>query len=366
MTLMGWIEGDCPPGRRMAVSDAFCVLDNLLTAHVLAADAVTAVQPEAEVTMNTSSSSVYEHDRMLIDLLQLREAGIEPGEVDRYIDERRALHDAAFPPRHAGEAGIRRFFAAVSPYGAEPEPGRGPAWPRLRQVTRRGAPRRVVDAVHASARPPCASTPSPSTGTTRWPATPCASRPGARPPAGATGPSGAPSGTSSRTRPACAPGAPPSRRCGRGSRCGWSRTGWRPRCVDGRAVPREDGMDRPALRARAPRGGGRRRGRPACRCRPTSTGRSMDNYEWGTYEPRFGLFGMDRSDPPTVRWLDTDARATTRRGSTPVCWRACGPATARCSTGAGLRPAQAAGVAPRRRRRPPAPRSPPSPCGGGG
>ena len=28
--LMGWIEGACPPGRRMAVSDAFCVLDNLL------------------------------------------------------------------------------------------------------------------------------------------------------------------------------------------------------------------------------------------------------------------------------------------------------------------------------------------------
>ena len=23
----------------------------------------------------------------------------------------------------------------------------------------------------------------------------------------------------------------------------------------------------------------------------------VDNYEWGTYEPRFGLFGLDRSDP---------------------------------------------------------------------
>src|ERR1700722_14446700 len=44
VTLMGWIEGACPPGRRMAVSDAFCALDNLLTAHVLAADAATAAQ----------------------------------------------------------------------------------------------------------------------------------------------------------------------------------------------------------------------------------------------------------------------------------------------------------------------------------
>ena len=23
----------------------------------------------------------------------------------------------------------------------------------------------------------------------------------------------------------------------------------------------------------------------------------MDNYEWGTYEPRYGIFGVDRSDP---------------------------------------------------------------------
>ena len=45
VTLMGWIEGSCPPGRRMAVSDAFSALDNILTAHVLAADVVTACSP---------------------------------------------------------------------------------------------------------------------------------------------------------------------------------------------------------------------------------------------------------------------------------------------------------------------------------
>ena len=33
-----------------------------------------------------------------------------------------------------------------------------------------------------------------------------------------------------------------------------------------------------------------------------------DNYEWGSYEPRFGLFGMDRSDPSgRARWMETDA-----------------------------------------------------------
>ena len=49
----GWITGTHPPGRRLAVSDAWCVLDNLLTAHVLAADAISDVQPGAEVTLRT-------------------------------------------------------------------------------------------------------------------------------------------------------------------------------------------------------------------------------------------------------------------------------------------------------------------------
>ncbi len=188
--LMGWIEGASPPGRRMAVADAYCALDNLLTAHVLAADVVSELQPEAEVTMNTSSSSIYEHDRMLLDLLQLRDAGVDPADVDRYVDERRTLHDAVFPAQHAGEQLVRRFFAAVSPYGTVREPGRGAAWARLRGHTRRNTPRRVVSAVHAATRALAASTLSVSTGTTQWRATPCASPDAAPQPAVATGRSG--------------------------------------------------------------------------------------------------------------------------------------------------------------------------------
>ena len=34
----------------------------------------------------------------------------------------------------------------------------------------------------------------------------------------------------------------------------------------------------------------------------------VDNYEWGSYEPRFGIFGIDRARGPRgFRWLDTDA-----------------------------------------------------------
>jgi beta-glucosidase/6-phospho-beta-glucosidase/beta-galactosidase len=34
----------------------------------------------------------------------------------------------------------------------------------------------------------------------------------------------------------------------------------------------------------------------------------VDNYEWGSYEPRFGLHGVDRSrGPGGGTWLETDA-----------------------------------------------------------
>ena len=34
----------------------------------------------------------------------------------------------------------------------------------------------------------------------------------------------------------------------------------------------------------------------------------VDNYEWGSYEPRFGIFGVDRDRGPSgPAWMDTDA-----------------------------------------------------------
>jgi beta-glucosidase len=310
--LMGWIEGACPPGRRMAVSDAFCVLDNLLTAHVLAAEVVTAVQKEAEVTINTSSSSVYELDRMLLDLLGLREAGIPPSDVDRYVDDRRAVHDAAFPPRHAGEAAVRRYFAAMSPYGADHEPGRGHAWARLRGLVRRPAPRRVVAAVHASPRARGLD----AVGFDWY--DPVASHamrlPGRRTAAGGRDWSVGralwdvephPAGLRSwcATEAALRPGLPL-----------WVvENGMATRVRAGRPVPREDGMDR-CRYVRQHLGAVAGAVADGVPVRAYLHWSLVDNYEWGTYEPRFGLYGVDRSDPTTVRWMDTDAQGDDAAG----------------------------------------------------
>ncbi len=311
--LMGWIEGAHPPGRRMAVSDAFCVLDNLLSAHVLASDVVSGVQSGAEVTINTSSSSVYELDRMLLDLLQLRERGVEPSDVDRYVDERRTIHDAAFPPHHAGEAAVRRFFAALSPYGTEHEPGRGSAWARLRGVTRRQAPRRVVAAARASERArgldavgfdwydPVASHAMRaagrrtaaggrdwSFGRALWDVPP--------------NPAGLRSWCA--TEAALRPGLPL-----------WVvENGMSSRVRAGRPLPRDDGLDRPRY-VREHLGAVADAVADGVPVRAYLHWSLVDNYEWGTYEPRFGLYGLDRSDPDAVRWMDTDAQGDDAAGA---------------------------------------------------
>ncbi len=307
--LMGWVEGAAPPGRRMALSDAYCVLDNLLAAHVLAADAIAAAQPEAEVTMNTSSSSIYEHDRMLVDLLQLREAGIDPSDVDRYVDERRAVHDAAFPPHHAGEAALRRFFASVSPYGSDRPPGLGGARAALRARTRRQVPRRVLDVVQASPRARIVD----AAGFDWY--DPVASHalrvPGRRRDDGRDWSFGRalwdtvsnPAGLASwcATEAALRPGLPL-----------WVvENGMATR---GRAGGRADGMDRPRY-VREHLGAVADAVAAGVPVRAYFHWSLVDNYEWGSYEPRFGLFGLERPGPGSVRWMDTDAAGTDAAGA---------------------------------------------------
>jgi hypothetical protein len=300
----------------MAVSDAYCVLDNLLCAHVLAADAIAEMQPDAAVTMNTSSSSIYEHDRMLVDLLQLREADIDPSDVDSYVDERRAVHDAAFPPRHAGEAGLRRFFAAVSPYGTDRSPGSSRVGAALRGHTRRQVPRRVVDLVGASPRSRVVDAAG-----FDWydPIASHALRVPGRSVAGAAGggrdwsfgralwytvsdPHGL--GSWCTTEAALRPGLPL-----------WVvENGMATRVRDGRAEPREDRMDRPRY-VREHLGAVADAVAAGVPVRAYLHWSLVDNYEWGSYEPRFGLFGTDRSDPAAVRWLDTDAAGADAAGA---------------------------------------------------
>ena len=100
-------------------------------------------------------------------------------------------------------------------------------------------------------------------------------------------------------------------------RCGWSRTG----CAVGSGtvapIPRLDGWDRPrylrehvaAVMAAVDDGV------PVAGYWHWSL---VDNYEWGSYEPRFGLHGFDRTGGDGgPGWMEDDAHGRRRRRRLP-------------------------------------------------
>lgn len=304
VALMGWVAGTTPPGRRGAAADAWAVADNLLTAHVLAYRVIHGLQPDAEVTTNTSTSSLYDYDRLLTDLLCARSLGVDRDDLDEWVDERRALHDAAFPPEGVGELALRSLFAAASPFGSGRRGSRvlGLAHSRLS----RPSPRRVVDAVYDGPE----GRPLDAVGLDWY--DPVASH-AIRVPGHRT------SGGGRSWEPSQALWDVP---CNPEGLAGWCRdqhaltpqlpvwvveNGMVTRVHNGRAYPRLDGMDRPRyLRAHlgavvaAIEGGA-----PVAAYLHWSL---VDNYEWGTYEPRLGIFGIDRDRGyDGVRWLETDS-----------------------------------------------------------
>lgn len=143
LAVAGWVTGRFPPGRHLAVADALAVLDNLLTAHLLAERAIRAVQPGAVVASGegwAADATLYEVGCLGTDLLYRPGGEAGAGGVDEWVDARRRAHDDAVPPVAPVERWRRRLAAALSAYGTD---GRGTPAP-VRRRLRRPAPRRVL------------------------------------------------------------------------------------------------------------------------------------------------------------------------------------------------------------------------------
>jgi beta-glucosidase/6-phospho-beta-glucosidase/beta-galactosidase len=299
-----WLLGVFPPGRRLAFGDHAVATDNLLAAHVVGYDAIHRARPDAVVTTNNGCASAYDLDRLLTDLLMARSLGVEREDLDRWIGDRRAGHAAALPPP-AGRGGIERLvregLSALSPYG------------RRRGGARDRSPRRAVDAVYASAYERTLD----AVGLDYY--DPMVGRhlraPGHRTAGGRSWPPARalwddvpePGGLSRwlRTQQALSPGVPL-----------WVvENGLCNRVRNGRSYPRLDGWDRPRYL----------REHLAATVAAVDSGvpvagywhwSLVDNYEWGSYEPRFGLFGVDRHRGESgYRWMETDALGADAAGT---------------------------------------------------
>lgn len=131
----GWIAGAHPPGRLGALSDAWTVLDNLASAHVLAYDEIHHLQPDATVAWGTRRAMSYDEGQLMVDLMIAPSLGVERGALDGWVDDRRARHDLAVPPEDLAMLARRWAVGRTSPFGQ----GRG---------VRRPSPRRALDVVY--------------------------------------------------------------------------------------------------------------------------------------------------------------------------------------------------------------------------
>lgn len=287
LALMSFFLGAFPPGRRLDARGSLRAADHLLTGHVLAYGAIKKIQPDSVVSTNNCSFSVYELDRLGTDLLLSRRRGVARGELGGELAARRRQwysSEAARGPRRNRplavlEEALRRLGERVDPVRSLP---------------------RTVEAIYSSEQectldviqldyydPETAShlrLPCNKTAGGRWP---LPERPLWDDP---PHPAGLAAYLAANAEEGLELWVVENGLCNRVRR--------------GRSYPRGDGWSREEyLRANL-----------AALSQAVAAGVPVtgywhwclaDNYEWGSYEPRFGLYGVDRERG--LRWSDRDS-----------------------------------------------------------
>jgi beta-glucosidase len=324
LSLGTYLLGMFPPGRWFAFGDFDSATAHLLAAHVKGYEAIRSRLPSALISTNNSATSIYEYDRLFIDLLLAPASGVARHDLEEWIgDKRRAWYRAIDPPTPV-ERLLRKTAASKAPIARVPF-GSGPTASRTR---RRGEAGRGVDPGSALAPALDAIYGSPHSLTLDALAIDYYDPVGAnhfRLPGHTTAggrsmsPAGDiwdeqinPVGMHTYLRANLDQSSEAASRTGRQLDVWIIENGMCNRVRRGRSFDRIDGWDRPrylrenlASMVDAIDGG-----IPISAYLHWSL---VDNYEWGSYEPRFGLYGVDRER--NLRILDTDAMGSDAAGT---------------------------------------------------
>lgn len=289
LAVQSYLLGMFPPGRRRDVAATVRTLDHLLAAHVGAYDCIKARQPQAIVATNNYSFSVYELDRLLTDVLLARAHGVGRYDLRPWLtDRRREFHERAQPRPSAVERAVRRLAGTTIPLDQ--------ALPRAVGAVYGSPHDRTLDVTQIDYYDPNVAQ------HLRWPGHRTA---------------GGRNWLPARMLwddPPHPPGL--TTYCGLNTEPGldvWVvENGMCNRVRRGRSYPRLDGWDRPryikenlgavvtAIELGIPVGA-------------YFHWTLADNYEWGSYEPRFGLYGVDRERG--IRWSKEDAMGNDAAGT---------------------------------------------------
>jgi beta-glucosidase len=287
--LQTWMTGDFPPGRRLDVAATVRTLDHMLTGHVLAYAAIKARQPQAIVSTNNFTFSIYELDRLLVDVLLGRSQGIDRHGMRDWLGARRAEYHRHVGPPSPLERTLRRVTKSSVPLDM--------ALPRAVAAVYASDHERCLDVTQIDWYDPVVANhirlPGHRTaGGRAWlPARPLWDDP--------PDPPGLVRYSERNTDP--------------GLDLWIVENGMCNRVKNGVSHARLDGWTRPRyltahLQAVVDALG---RGVPLTAYYHWTL---ADNYEWGSYEPRFGLYGIER-DGDRVTWSDRDAMGTDAAGT---------------------------------------------------
>lgn len=288
LAVESYVAGAFPPGRLGDAGAAVRALDHMLAAHVRCYEAIHRRQPEALAAVNNYCLSVYELDQLFIDVLSAPAAGVSRDDLRPWLAERRARwHDRRIRPgqglERLKELALRQLAARLVPLER--------ALPDTMAAVYRSPFPRSLDVAQLDYYDPVTAhhlrVPGHRTaGGRHWFADRALwdYRPD---PAG------------------LARFVADNHHDGRGV---WVvENGLCNRVRRGRSIPRFDRWDRArylrehlaavvaALDAGVPVGG-------------YWHWTLADNYEWGSYEPRFGLYGVDRERG--LRWSNLDSMGT--------------------------------------------------------
>ena len=146
-----YVFGVQPPGRRFAWKEMFTSAGHMFAAHVLAYGLIHESRPDAIVHTNSSEASIYEFDRLFTDLLLARSSGVPRDDLGAWIAEKREAWYGAIAPARAIERFMRRNAAAIAPIARLPR-RRESLSPRARRESDdpEGVLRPAVEAVYSS------------------------------------------------------------------------------------------------------------------------------------------------------------------------------------------------------------------------
>ncbi|GAC1590575.1 MAG: family 1 glycosylhydrolase [Acidimicrobiales bacterium] len=280
LAVQSWYFGVFPPGHVLDARGLVRALDHLLTAHVLAYDTIKEIQSDGVVSTNPYPFSAYATERLLTDVLSARAHGVGRHDLRTWLAAREEEFHRTIPSHGARETFVRRWARSNVPLDQ--------ALPRACAAVYASPHLRTLDEIQLDWYDPRVDHKF--------------RLPGHRTTGGRSWLPGRmlwddpvdPLGLLDYLRAYEAPGLdlviPENGLCNRVKR--------------GVSYPRSDGWDRVSY-LRANLGAvvaGIEAGLPL---RGYYHWCLADNYEWGSYEPRFGLYGIDRERG--VRWSSVDS-----------------------------------------------------------